>query len=247
MKSLYFRWVPAPALVVQPDADAPPGRLVAWAAAEGVTLSIVRPYLGEALPTSTAGYSALIVLGGHMASYDDARFAWLGPLKQLIADAMVRERPFLGVCLGHQLAAVALGGVVALRPEGPARGMTAVLPTPDLPADPVFSALPVGARALQWNGDVVVDLPTGATMLTTDELGHPQTVRYGPRAWGVQCHPEVGPEEVGVWIGIERSSGTGLSPAQLTELAAELPDALEEMATQWTPTMRRFFALAARG
>lgn len=238
--------MPAPALVVQPDADAPPARLVSWAAAEGVSLSIVRPYLDEALPISTADYSALVVLGGYMGSYDDARFAWLGPVKQLIADATVRELPFLGVCLGHQLAAVALGGVVALRPEGPARGMMPVLPTPELPADPVFSALPVGARTMQWNGDVVVDLPTGATMLTTDELGHPQTVRYGPKAWGVQCHPEVGPEEVGLWIGTERASGTGLSPAQLDALAATLPDELAEMATQWTPAIRRFFALAAR-
>ncbi|MDO5711134.1 MAG: type 1 glutamine amidotransferase [Micrococcales bacterium] len=233
--------MPTIALTIQPDDEAPPARLEAWACAEDVVLDVVRPYLGEALPGSAAAHHGLIVLGGHMGSYDDARYPWLGATKRLIAEAIEREQPFLGVCLGHQLAAVALGGVVALRPEGPARGMVHVLPTPEVFEDLVFSALPVGSQTLQWNNDVVTELPTGATTLTTDVQGHPQTVRFGPRAWGVQCHPEATLEVVDTWIESEGTSPAGVH--DLDRLRAEVHNGLPLMATQWSASIRRFFGL----
>ena len=159
-----------------------------------------RPYAGDPLPDALCDHAALVVLGGAMGAYDTSRHSWLDPTQRLIAEALALEVPFLGLCLGHQLAAVALGGGVSLRPEGPGSGVAPVTPTSELTDDPVFAALPANSVTIEWNNDIVSELPTGAVVLSRDEADHPQIVRYGRLAWGVQCHPEVTAAVFDSWL-----------------------------------------------
>ena len=97
-------------LVIQHEDDCPPAWLGEWLAAAGLTLDVRRGDHGDEVPRDLDGADALIVLGGEMGAYDDEAYPWLPATRRLIAAVMPTGAPFLGVCLGQQLAAVALGG-----------------------------------------------------------------------------------------------------------------------------------------
>src|SRR4051794_37184949 len=99
-------------LVVQHQDDCPPALVGEWLVEVGCRLDVRRPYAGDALPETLAEHGALLVLGGSMGAADDADHPWLAPTKDLVRDAAGRRTPTLGICLGHQLIAVALGGEV---------------------------------------------------------------------------------------------------------------------------------------
>ena len=110
-------------LVVQHEDECPPGMLGRWWADDGCRLDVRRPYAGDALPHDLTEHDALVVLGGHMGADDDATHPWLTPTKQLFRVAAAGGVPALGVCLGHQVAASALGGKVTRNPAGPQTGL----------------------------------------------------------------------------------------------------------------------------
>lgn len=236
--------MPLRVLTIQHEDDCPPARVTAWADAAGVDLNVRRPYAGDRLPDDVTGHAGLVVLGGEMGAYDTSRYTWLGPTQRLIADAVVRETLFLGICLGHQLAAVALGGAVSLRPQGPGSGVMPVAPTAALSQDPVMSALPKGCVTVEWNNDIVSELPTGAVVLSHDEAGHPQIVRYAANAWGVQCHPEVTAEVFDSWVA-GKPLPTHIADAErLAEITTEVHRAIPRLEHDWTPAMTSFFGRA---
>src|SRR4051812_32656595 len=100
------------AVVVQHVPHEGPGWLAEILDEGGVAVDIRRMYDGASLPP-TEGFDALVVLGGPMGAHDDERVSWLGPVKALLAGAVQRGVPTLGICLGAQLLAVGCGGVVA--------------------------------------------------------------------------------------------------------------------------------------
>ena len=115
----------ATVLVVEHEDKCPPALVGDWLVEAGCALEVRRPYAGDDLPDLTA-YDAFLVLGGPMGAGDDAKHGWLGPVKERVRDAVATGLPTLGICLGHQLIAVALGGTVERNPRGQQLGLLPV-------------------------------------------------------------------------------------------------------------------------
>ena len=169
-----------------------------------------------------------------MGACDDADAPWLAPTRSLIADAVARGVPTLGVCLGHQLAAVALGGRVDRNPSGRTVGLVPVRLT-DAGALRPAAVRPRRPVAVHYNDDVVHEAPAGPVLLATLPDGRPQALRFGPAAWGVQFHPETSPEVFGAWL--RWDSPDGLTPEQ-EELLGEVTAATEALRAAWQPLAR---------
>ncbi|RYJ05935.1 MAG: type 1 glutamine amidotransferase, partial [Actinomycetales bacterium] len=112
-------------LVVEHDAECPPALFGTWLEEAGCELDVVRPHAGDELP-ALDGYDGLVVLGGPMGADDDEKHAWIGPVKQQLRDADAAGLPTLGICLGHQLIAAALGGTVRRNDRGQQVGLLGV-------------------------------------------------------------------------------------------------------------------------
>lgn len=233
-------------LVVEHEADCPPALLGDWLAEAGATLHVWRPYQGEPLP-DLAAYDALLVLGGSMGAGDDDRHRWLGPTRDLVRQAADQGLPTLGTCLGHQLAAVALGGRVgrSARAEGHV-GLFAVGWQPDAAADPLLGPLGGAQRAVHWNYDLVTALPDGARVLARTPEGDVQAARLAPTVWGVQWHPEVDDRVLARWVDSDREEQerTGGPAADRTALLAEVATARSELTASWRPLARALVELA---
>ncbi len=195
-----------PVLVVEHEAQCPPGWLGEWLVEAGTPLDVRRPYAGDPLPERLDGHAGMLVLGGEMGAYDDAEHPWLTEVKRLVRGAVDDGTPVLGVCLGLQVSAVALGGEVAPAPGGQQIGVLEVGWTPAAYGDRLLG--PVAARddspAVQWNNDVVVRLPEGAVDLAHTPDGLLQAARLAPAVWGVQWHPEAGEEIIRPWADHDR-------------------------------------------
>jgi len=211
-----------------------------------VALRVCRPYAGETLPDDLTAYRGLLVLGGHMGANDDATVPWLAATKELIRAGADEHVPTLGICLGHQLAAVALGGVVAPDPAGKTVGIHTVAWREAASTDPlVCGTVGAGTPAVLWNNDTVVGMPAGAVDLARTPQGRLQAARFAPTVWGVQWHPEADADVVAEWARRDRGSAAarGLDvDAALEDVRARDP----ELRRAWRPLAERFAALCAQ-
>lgn len=179
--------------IIQNDPEVPPGTL-----AEFLTTpySLCHPYRGEALPDAGM-VSALIVLGGAMGANDDNRHPFLRELKLLINSIVSAGIPYLGICLGGQLLAAAVGGSV-ISNRWREIGTHTVTVTAEGAADPLFIGFPETFSVFQWHYDSF-DIPAGGCLLASSSGCHHQAFRYGTNAWGIQFHPEVTEQIVREW------------------------------------------------
>jgi GMP synthase (glutamine-hydrolysing) len=232
-------------LVVQHEAMCPPGWVGDWLSEAGVELDVRRPYRGDVLPERLDDHAGLVVLGGSMGANDDADHAWLGPVKELVRTAAALGVPTLGICLGHQLCAVALGGVVVRNPRGQQVGVLDVGWTDEAAADPLLGPLARPARAVQWNNDIVVEPPPGTVVLARTPTGEIQSGRFADTVWGVQWHPEAGEEICRGWAEHDRDEAAERG-VDLEEYVAHVAQAAEELQATWRGLATGFAALAAR-
>lgn len=226
-------------LVIQHENDAPAAWLGQWWNDLGLGLTVVRGHLGEVVPDTVGDHDGLVVLGGAMGACDDAVAPWLAPTRALLADAVAREVPTLGVCLGHQLASVALGGSVGRNPSGRTTGVVPVALTDEGASDPLLAGVD-GALAVHYNDDVVLEVPEGASVLATLPDGRPQALRFGPSAWGVQFHPETSPDVFAAWLRWDSPDGI---TAEQEALLARVTAAREHLQSTWRVFAQRFAAL----
>ncbi len=228
-------------LVVQHEDDAPPGLLWGWLGSAGVDLDVLLAHRGHEIPVALTDHQGLVVLGGAMGALDDGVAPWLPDVRRLIAGTVGADLPFLGICLGHQLAGAALGGAVQRNPAGQAGGITPWCPTPAGLDDPLLGGVHDKAPSVQWNGDIVTDLPPGATVLARSPDGAVQAARYGRRAWGVQPHPEVTPAIFRSWTTDKPSADTPRPDGiDIPAVAQEIEERSAELALAWASFAERF-------
>jgi GMP synthase (glutamine-hydrolysing) len=225
-------------LVVQHQEDCPPGWLGDWLVEAGCTLDVRRVDRGE--PATLAGHAGLVVLGGFPNAHDDEAAPWLPGVRALLADALRTELPTLGICLGHQLLAVTVGGRSERNPNGQQIGVLTMGWTDHAADDPLLGSLP--AVAAQWNNDVVVGLPAGVEVLARAAGGEVQAARFGPRAWGLQCHPEADAAICAAWA--EHDKGAYAERGEdVTVYVEQVLRAEPTLAAAWQPVGAAFAGL----
>ena len=174
---------------------------------------------GDPLP-ELSEVDGIVSLGGEQSVLDIDREPGLAAEAALLRAAVEREVPVLGVCLGGQLLAHALGGRVRRRPQR----LVAWVPLEALGAargDPLLGALPDGAAGLHFNEDGV-ETPPGAVELLRGPGHGAEAFRIGPSAWGVQFHAEVDAEALNAWY---RDWPYALEEAGVTEEQTRAADA----------------------
>jgi len=227
---------------VQPDDLDPVARLGDWLTGAGAVFDVVGP--GERpLPATLDGYQGLVVLGGAMSALDDADHPWLADVRALLAHAVARRVPTLGVCLGGQLLAAATGGQLRRAPHGPEVGVLLVAKRDAAAADPLFADLPWTPDVLQFHVDEIALLPPGAELLASSPKYPNQAFRVGENAYGVQFHIETTPEVVASWARHAPDTAACARPGEFE------PDRLErgheDIREAWQPFAERFVRLAA--
>ena len=194
-------------IVIQHEPGEGPGTLVPFLGA----FQLVRTFAGDPVPRQA---EALVVLGGGMSASDP--LPHLGEELELIRRCVAQERPVLGICLGSQLLAAALGGTVS-RARRKEVGFYRVRGSKDFFGDDDFVAF-------HWHGDAFT-LPPGAEALASSTVTPLQAFRFG-RAWGIQFHLEVDEAVLAAMIGsgADELAEAGVDP-ELLRLQAqrELP------------------------
>lgn len=150
----------------------------------------VRIFADDVVPRDMAGASGLIVMGGPMGVYDMPKYPFLRNELLLIEDALSSNIPVLGICLGSQLLAAALGQEVKPSIAGFEIGWWPVNLTPDAKSDELFATAPADFVPLHWHQDVFA-LPKGATGIAYSQKTEVQAFRYGSHAYGLLFHLEV--------------------------------------------------------
>ena len=158
-----------------------------------LSISFTYRDLGE--PISLDGFSGLIIMGGPMSANDS--LPGLAAELTLIDQALKTGTPLLGICLGSQLIAKALGARV-YRNAQKEIGWAPVHFTDSGRTDPVFRGMKSPSIFFHWHGETF-DLPRGACWLAYSEKCRHQAYRYGANAYGVQFHPEVTAEMIADW------------------------------------------------
>ncbi|MDO8519063.1 MAG: gamma-glutamyl-gamma-aminobutyrate hydrolase family protein [Deltaproteobacteria bacterium] len=159
------------------------------------------------------GYAGLIVLGGPMNVDETLKHPHLEHEVGMIREAIRRDIPVLGICLGAQLIAKALGAIVTKNPVKEI-GWYDVTPTLEGESDPLLSKFSGTEKIFQWHGDTF-SIPQGAVHLASSKACTAQAFRYGDKVYGFQFHLEVDEKLIRLWCEVP------VNQPDLREMAAD--------------------------
>ncbi len=158
-----------------------------WLKVQGATINYTRFYISADVPALDS-FDWLIVMGGPMSVNDEATLPWLTAEREVIAKAIASGKTVLGICLGAQLIAKALGGQVTRNREKEI-GWFPVSRVDGAQAHPLGACFPAKTEVFQWHGETF-SIPNGAVHLLRSEACEHQAFAFGPRVLGLQFHLE---------------------------------------------------------
>jgi GMP synthase-like glutamine amidotransferase len=232
----------ASCLVIQHVEPEKPYEIADALAHAGVEVVTCETFSGKT-PPGLDRFDGLVVMGGPMSAISDHGFPSRGAEIDLLAEALERRVPTLGVCLGAQLLALAAGAKVTRGTAGPEIGWGTVHLSGAAASDSLLTGLPGDLCVLHWHGDTF-SLPPGAVNLATSVTYNQQAFRYGTRAWGLQFHLEVDEEAVEAFL---HAFGADTFAASTTPdaIRANTPDAVAGLRPYQSRILDRFAALVA--
>lgn len=221
-----------------------PAHFAQWLDRASLPWQLIAVDKGDAIPPDPRAFSGIGMMGGPMSVNDS--LAWMGPLSQLLRDAIHEDIPVIGHCLGGQLLARALGARVD-RAQVPEIGWIDV-ETTDADAARAWFGGRERFTPFQWHFDAF-DLPAGATRVLTNAFNPNQAYLVDDRHIGLQCHIEMTRDLVEAWCrsGVGEISGPG-TPARQSrdEMLRDLDDRLSTLQAvadgvygRWSQGIRR--------
>lgn len=202
-----------------------PAAIATVASKQGHELARTRTYAGEPLP-GLDDFDLLAVMGGPMGVHDTGEFSWLVDEIRYIRIAAESGKRVLGVCLGAQLLAFALGAEVTRQAEREI-GWFPVELTPDAGRSPAFAGFPERCPAFHWHGDTFA-IPAGATRLAFSQACANQAFAIGASLVGLQFHLETTPESMELLI--EHCSNE-LGPGRWVQTPEQMRAGLDQVKT----------------
>ena len=175
-----------------------PGTIAEFLDDENIPYEVIDIFNGEPLPDSLSNTSAILVLGGPMNVYEEDKYPFLKDENEFLKEAIEKDLPILGFCLGAQLIAKAKGATVKKAPEKEIGWFKISLNSNGL-NDPLFQGFPEEIDVFQWHGDTF-EIPEGAHKLAESELCPNQAFRIGNNIYGLQFHVEVTEEMIQQWL-----------------------------------------------
>jgi GMP synthase (glutamine-hydrolysing) len=234
-----------PVVILRHVAHESAGTLETFLAQAGLPIEYVDLFqrIPASLPLDRA--AGLVVMGGPMNVDESDRFPFLSVELTWIREAVSRSVPLMGVCLGAQLLAKALGARVY--PNGIKEiGWYRLRMLPGAADDCLLAGSAPTETVFQWHGDTF-DLPAGAVHLAESELCRHQAFRYGRNAWGLQFHVEITRQMAKEWFA---EPGNRKELAQLDyidprQILAAMPHEAPAMERFGQRVLSRFAALCA--
>jgi len=208
-----------------------------------IEFTYIETHAGKAVPLEMADKAGLVVMGGPMGVYDQAEYPFLRDELRLIESALKLERPVLGVCLGSQLLASALGADVK-KGERKELGWHPVTLSESASEDSLFAGVPKEFWPFHWHGDVF-SLPKDAVGLAQSRQTAHQAFRYGRNAYGILFHLEVTEGQISQMLVdfADELREAGGTPGEITEQTPQHLPALQGISAgvfgRWAAEVRR--------
>lgn len=222
-------------IVLQHHANEGLGTIAEALEAAEISASTVCIFDGEKVPARMSEADGLIILGGAVGVYEAETYPYLSDEIRLIEKALGGEKPILGICLGSQLLAAALGAKV-YKSGRQEIGWHAVKSSAAAQDDALWNGIEKEFWAFHWHGDVF-ELPAGAVSLASSSLTEHQAFRFGEKAYGILFHPEATGEII---LSMTKNFNVEAEQAEIT--AAQIFADTEKHLSTYKSTANKIFS-----